>query len=133
MTSSPRPRVFGLDLDLAIEMPLESEAIFDELAANDDVDDLATTASLPIEVEGRSVEAYSFAPVKGTPSPVLGAGRMPRTTSEVAMGPKLLDDLDLEIGDTLRTSTSDGDRDFAIVGTVYSPCPSPRPSMASSS
>jgi hypothetical protein len=54
----------------------------------------------PVTLNGRSVEALAYDLDSAAP-PVATEGRIPRTTTEIALGPKLADTLGAEIGSTV--------------------------------
>jgi predicted lysophospholipase L1 biosynthesis ABC-type transport system permease subunit len=116
------PERYGLTFDLALELPTGgAQPVLAQLADDRDLDAVAGRSSDVVEVEGRSVDAYAIEAVKGTISPTLRSGRLPANDNEVALGPKLLADLGLGVGDQLRIATRSRDRTMTVVGAVFTP------------
>ncbi len=115
---------YGLPYDVTLEMPNgQSRSVLDRLAANADLEAVAGARGGTVELEGRIVDAYAIAPVKGAMSPTMESGRVPTGESEIALGPKLLDNFGKELGDTVVVATDGAEQELTIVGTAYAPMP----------
>ena len=115
---------YGLPYDVTLELPnSESQSVMNRIAAVPDLEAVATARAGTVELEGRTLDAYSVEPLKGALSPVSEDGRVPTGASEIALGPKLLADLDKDIGDTVQLSANGDTHELTIVGTAYSPLP----------
>jgi putative ABC transport system permease protein len=116
------PARYGLDFDLSLELPpQQAPTVLTDIARDHDLEGVAESRESFVDAAGRSVDAYAIAPVKGTIAPTVHSGRLPANDREVAVGPKLLDDLHRRVGDQLRIDSRTGVRTMSIVGTVYSP------------
>jgi hypothetical protein len=121
-TSSPRR--YGLALDLTLELSRErAPEVIDALSANDDLTDVTLLRLGALELGGRRVDAYGAEPAKGRLDPILRDGRLPVTTAEIALGPKLLASLDRDVGDHVQVTTRAGPRSMRVVGSVFAPTP----------
>jgi putative ABC transport system permease protein len=74
-----------------------------------------------IQINGRPLTAFAFAPVRGTIEPEIVAGRRPQTSDEVALGTASLHALGKHIGDVVHATGSRGPRTYRIVGRVVLP------------
>ena len=111
---------YGLPYDVTLEVPnAQAGSVLDRLAANADLEAVASVRGGTVELEGRVLDAYAIEPVKGAMSPTVDEGRIPTGESEVALGPKLLADLDRDIGDTVVVATDGSHEELTIVGTAY--------------
>jgi hypothetical protein len=103
------PRRWGWFGDLSVEIPEPARA--DVLAALDaapEVDAYAEVRGAEMDVGGRNVAAYAVIPRRGNVEPVVFDGRAPAAPEEIALGPRLADELGVAVGDRVRTS--DGER-----------------------
>jgi hypothetical protein len=116
------PARFGLDYDIALELPsVGSAPVLERVAADPDVSDVATMLCNNVELFNRLRNACSVESRAGAISPVLRSGRLPRDANEVALGPKLLSSNRVHLGGLVAVQTPNGKRDIRIVGTVFSP------------
>ena len=119
------PARYGIGFDLVLELPTaHRQPVLRELAADRDLEAVASSAesgSDLIQVGGRSLFAYAIESVKGSIVPSLHSGRLPANDNEIAIGPKLLDELGDQLGDQVELASREGNRKLTIVGTVYSP------------
>jgi hypothetical protein len=74
-----------------------------------------------LPIDGRPTNAWAFTPVHGSLAPEIARGRVPETSSEVALGAATLHALAKHIGDTVRAGTDKSAREFRIVGQVVLP------------
>ncbi|MDQ1479409.1 MAG: putative transport system permease protein, partial [Actinomycetota bacterium] len=113
---------FGVNFDLSMELPnVGTKAVFSRLAADPELAAVGAVRSGFVDLDGRSIDAYSVEPVKGAMSPVVRDGRLPTGVTEVAIGPKLLASLGKNIGDVIPIATQSETRHLTIVGTAFSP------------
>jgi putative ABC transport system permease protein len=79
-----------------------------------EVEAFAEVEGSSVVVEGRRVDAFRFTARRGSIAPVLIEGSLPAAGGEVALGPTLLDQLGLDVGDRVAI---DGDP-ARVVGSV---------------
>jgi ABC-type antimicrobial peptide transport system permease subunit len=96
------------------------------MAADPRVRDADQVVDAPVHVLHRGailrVTAYGRASVKGALPYRAVSGRVPRDDGEIAVGPRLADELDLHIGDRLILADTAGKRyEKRIVGVVVTP------------
>ncbi len=116
------PERYGIGFDLTLEMPASAtQSVLGQLAADPDLAAFAVSRTGPVELAGRSINAYDLESTKGSIIPTVRSGRLPANDNEIALGPRLLDDLGLHLGDQVVLASNDGDRRMAVVGTIYSP------------
>ncbi len=72
------------------------------------VEGLTTALTGSVVIDGTSAFLVVIDP-SGTAPPAVAAGRLPTTGSEIALGPALRADLDVDVGDTVTLSIADGD------------------------
>ena len=122
------PRAYGTAWDAAVTGgtdPFLDETKYDDaLQAVREAPDVRAAAGARFNNEGRveglAVPIAAFWTLVGPRQPwsVITAGRAPKNTSEVALGPKTMRALDLDIGDRTRVRMSPGDlpRRLTVVG-----------------
>jgi ABC-type lipoprotein release transport system permease subunit len=94
----------------------------EQLAARSEVEDVGLLLFRQTTVEGEDIDGMAVLPVKGNPSLTVLDGRMPRTTGEIALGPKTMEQLDARIGARLEaTSAQDEPIEVEVVGEVLFP------------
>lgn len=121
------PERYGWAWDVA---PDYETGRFHELAALDEVGDLADLAYAAVALEGDEVQGAALEDLQGSTSFRVEAGRMPATPGEVAVGPADADRLGLSLGETVQVGGGDRARDLTVVGEVLFPSMDDRP-MAS--
>jgi putative ABC transport system permease protein len=84
--------------DVELPAPVRDRT-YDALDADPDVDAYGELVGSTAVVGGVVVDAYWFEPRKGRIGPAVLDGRLPTAPGEIALGPSLLDDLGLGIGD----------------------------------
>lgn len=83
-----------------VELPAPArERTYAALDADPEVDAYGELVGSTVEVGGRVVDAYWFEPRKGQIGPAVLDGRIPTAPGEIALGPSLLEDLGLGVGD----------------------------------
>jgi hypothetical protein len=116
------PNRYGIGFDLVLEVPASAApSVSGQLAADRRLDAIAVSSSGALNTADRTVDGYALEAVKGTISPTVRSGRPPANDNEVAVGPRLLGDLGLRLGDQTTVGAGDAKRTMTIVGTVYSP------------
>ena len=116
------PARFGLDYDIALELPsVGSTPVLGRVAADPDVAAAATLRCNNIDLFDRLRNACSVESRTGAIAPVVRSGRLPRDANEIALGPKLLSAKHVHIGGLAAVQTPTGPQDLRIVGTVFSP------------
>jgi hypothetical protein len=112
------PDRYGIDYDASLELATPSaDRTLSELATDEQLDVVATLWQGSLDLSGRVVSGYAVEPRKGSIPPVVTAGQLPYSANDIALGPALLDDLDLSIGDTVKV----GGQELRIVGAVLAP------------
>ena len=106
--------LFGASLDRMVDDPVRWGGVGDRyvelpapvrdetvavLDASDDVAAYGEIFGSSVELAGRVVDGYHVEPGRGDIAPVVLHGRLPDHEREVALGPGLLDDLDVDVGD----------------------------------
>jgi ABC-type lipoprotein release transport system permease subunit len=74
-------------------------------------------------LDGNHVTLAAYWPIKGSAAPVVTRGRAPRDEDEIALGATMLENLGVEVGDTVNLSSAEGadtfdDRAVTVTGTV---------------
>jgi hypothetical protein len=110
------PAQYGQPWDLSIETLGDPDAPL-LLAADHDVASAARVRSLEATVDRHTTPINTLQTLKGEFSPKVESGRMPDRPGEIALGPKLLDTIDVEVGDevVVRSGTT---RTLRVVGTA---------------
>jgi hypothetical protein len=110
------PAHYGQPWDLSIETLGDAGAPL-RLAADGDVEAAARVRSLEATVDGSATIVNTVQPLKGEFSPVVESGRMPDRIGEIALGPKVLETVGVEVGDEVivraETATT-----LRVVGTA---------------
>jgi putative ABC transport system permease protein len=116
------PSLYGLDLDLTIEVP-ESQLArrLDEVAATPGVEAVAEERSADVRLGGVETVGIAWTSRRGSIEPAVLEGRLPSGPDEVAAGPALLRRLGRDIGDRVTLGDGDAARPVTVVGTVLSP------------
>lgn len=110
------PAQYGQTWDLSIETLGDPEAPL-LLAADHDVASAARVRSLDATVDRHATSINTLQTLKGEFSPTLVAGRMPDRAGEIALGPKLLDSIDGQVGDEVAVR-ADTTHTLRVVGTA---------------
>ena len=126
--------VFTSSLDRLTSSPLRYGVPYDVLVSDVDEDALDTILAMPdaatvvrieaapLNLDGRTIPAYSLDERRGHLAIHLVDGRLPRTPDEIVIGLRLAHDLDKGIGDTVSARDDAGTtRPVAIVGTGVVP------------
>ena len=115
-----QPERWGWTWDVMVEFDDQQTAL-DALDGLPEVADLTLVADRQLVIEGRSARGQTHDVHKGTGPVVVQAGRAPTGPDEIALGPALLRDLDLQLGDSVQVDDGDGARPLTLVGraTLY--------------
>ena len=107
--------------DLAVEAP--TAALIGEVKDDAAVEGATVAQSAEVELDGVSVSAFGFGPLEGELGFTLLDGRQPATDAEVVLGPRLLERLDLEVGDVVHAAPRRGGPPVAlrVVGVGLGP------------
>lgn len=110
-TWSSRPDVYA-DVDSAVE----------SLVADDRIDAVAKLSYASVDVSGEQMQGYAIDHIRGSVEFRYLTGRAPTNSEEVAVGQRVLDALDLEVGDEVRLlAASETPVQLRIVGAVVAP------------
>jgi hypothetical protein len=110
------PAQYGQPWDLSIETLGAPEAPL-LLAADHDVASAARVRTLDATVDRHETAVNTLQTLKGELSPTVESGRMPDRPGEIALGPKLLETLGVEVGDEVAVR-ADTTRTLRVVGTA---------------
>ena len=102
--------------DRATLLDAKQQRVEGKLDADRRVEAWTVGAANTVELAGRTVPALGVVP-RGGVRPAIVSGRAPRTADEVALGAETLDDLGLELGDTVRAHG----HDLRVVGVSVLP------------
>jgi len=91
------------------------------LAATTGVAAVAGACTNDVELDGRAVTGWGFAPIRGEIEPEVVTGRAPRTSGEVALGAKTLEASGKRIGETVQGHGPLRTVRYRIVGQVVFP------------
>jgi FtsX-like permease family len=120
--------------------PSQVGDIIDRLGEDDLVDAAAVLEAAIVQAGGEELSGYAFTPPSGDIAPTVRRGRLPQADDEVALGEQSMEDLDVEIGDTLTVDgatdeddeTDEPDVDLVVVGAVVLPTYNdPKPALGS--
>lgn len=111
---------FGAGLDALVDDPARSgwnwtlridpeEPELEAIADLDAVESLGRLVQRQVVVEGEPVSGNAVSSLKGNPSFTVVRGRLPTADEEVALGPELLDRLEVGLGDRVAMSSPDGE------------------------
>lgn len=123
---------FGVSMDQLVDAPDRygwnwtlapdiEPASFGEVARIDGVRDIGQLVHRQVIIDGQQMLGMAVEASQGSPSLTVRRGRMPSSADEVAVGPKVADRLNLEIGDEVKAEGSSGLRRLRIVGEVLFP------------
>jgi hypothetical protein len=118
------PARYGTPVQLSLEVSnAERELLVSELAGNDDVNAVGLVWSGMVTVADRAIGAYALEPRTGHLSFTTVAGRAPLGDGEVALGPHLVDDLGVAVGDEIELVRpgADAPETFVVVGEALTP------------
>jgi hypothetical protein len=116
------PRLYGSTWDFNIrDNALHCDRSNHGLARDPALASLAAVCIENVEVEGRPVIAWGFAPVRGAISAETVSGHAPRGPNEVALGSATLQALGKRVGDVVHANGSKGPVAYRIVGRVVLP------------
>ena len=118
------PARYGAPVQLSLEVAsADREPLVGELVRDDDVDAVGLVWSGMVTVADRAVGAYALEQRAGDLSFTTVAGRAPLGDGEVALGPHLVDDLDVAIGDEIELLRpgADAPDTFVVVGEALTP------------
>lgn len=102
------PRRWGWFGELSVEVPEPvRDDVYAALDAAPEVEAYAEVRSVQLTIEGRDVAGYGVVPRRGDASPIVLRGRAPASAAEIALGPRLADELGVTIGDRVRTDAGD--------------------------
>ena len=112
------PARWGWFGELSIEVPEPArQEVYAALDAAPEVDSYAEVRGVELSIEGQTVAAYSIDPRRGDIEPVVLRGRAPASRGEIALGPRLAEQLGAEIGDRVRTDA--GERTVVGVAPTF--------------
>ena len=119
------PVRYGVAWDVSMELlsAPDGQQALDDLVADPRVADVGVTsiAIADVQIDGVRTAVSVLTTIKGDPQMVLGAGRAPQNESEVALGPRLLDEIGKSIGDSVEVTDTDGTTaTHTVVGSSYS-------------
>jgi ABC-type lipoprotein release transport system permease subunit len=101
----------------------DREQLVADLSADPDAEAVGLLWSTNVTIADREAGAYAIEPRSGDLSFTTTAGRPPASDGEVALGPNLLDEVGLEIGDTVQLNAPGAytTEEFVVVGEVLTP------------
>jgi putative ABC transport system permease protein len=109
------PKTWGFPADHLVNVPEPvRQPTYDSLDRAPEVVGFAEVQAGSVQLDGRLVAGYVLQPMKGSVEPILLSGRSPASPGEVALGPQLLEDLEVAVGGTVEL-TVDGERRSATV------------------
>jgi hypothetical protein len=118
------PARFGMPADYTVEVARDDvDAMVQDLEDWPEVTAVGIPLNTALLLDGTFTHGYAIEPRRGEfPPPLLG-GRAPDRPDELAAGPRLIRQLDLEIGDRVTITALDGGTplDFLLVGTTLTP------------
>jgi putative ABC transport system permease protein len=118
------PARYGTPVQLSLEVSnAERELLVSELVSDDDVNAVGVVWSGMVTVADRAVGAYALEQRTGRLSFTTVAGRAPLGDGEVALGPHLVDDLGVAVGDEIELVRpgADAPETFVVVGEALTP------------
>ncbi len=118
------PARYGTPVQLSLEVSnAERELLVSELVGDDDVNAVGVMWSGMVTVADRAVGAYALEQRTGRLSFTTVAGRAPLGDGEVALGPHLVDDLGVAVGDEIELVRpgADAPEAFVVVGEALTP------------
>jgi ABC-type lipoprotein release transport system permease subunit len=117
------PRLYGWTWDVAFGVPDNVAACTSDsaLVQAPELSAVASVCAGHLEVDGRSLRAWSFTSLRGTIEPTTLSGRAPHGPDEIALGADTLAALDKRAGDTVSVQAFTGIERYRIVGTVVLP------------
>ncbi len=128
------PRLYGTPWDAVVSVegdddvpPGEADRLLAEVGAPGEVLAYGLLTPGQVELAGTSLPTLAIGPSDKPIQPTLTTGRLPEGDDEVALGAGTLDDLGVEVGETLRVTRGDDRGDLAVVGRVVLPAVSSYP------
>ena len=122
------PASYGWTWDLKVDdeavranAALACQRVETRLTREPSLEALTATCDLTIEIDGRPVIGYGFAPLRGSIGATVVAGRAPRGPDEIALGTSTLETLNKRVGDRVRVSGESGTSTYRVVGRVVLP------------
>ena len=98
------------------------DSAVESLVADDRIDAVAKLTYASVDVSGEQTQGYAIDHVRGSVEFRYLTGRAPLNSEEVALGQRVLDALDLEVGDEVRFLAADETPvQLRIVGAVIAP------------
>lgn len=102
------PERWGSAGDVAVEVPdPDRDRVYAALDRAPEVEAYAELRSATVVVAGGEIDGYALTARRGRIGPVLFDGRPPVGSGEIALGPSVLESLDLEIGDLVDVDGTD--------------------------
>jgi hypothetical protein len=120
------PELFGWEGDAVLfddggYGSIDIEAVGEQLRADEDVEGWAAAGFSVAEVDGRRFPAMQFLPLQGDLAPPILEGRGLQGPDEVVAGSRTLDQLGLDVGDTVELSVGGETARRRIVGRATLP------------
>jgi ABC-type lipoprotein release transport system permease subunit len=124
------PRLYGWNWDIRIDAGADTpqqdatatQALEQLLRTSPSVGHFSSTTQSDITLHGRSVPAIGVEPRGGAVKPSLVSGRIPRKDHEIALGARTLDQLGVDVGNTVHARLeSGGTEPLRVVGRVVLP------------
>ena len=117
------PARFGVAADYTVEVARDDlDEMVDDLEDWPEISAVGVPYSANLTLNGTFTYGFAIEELRGEFPPPLLSGRTPDRADELAAGPSLLRQLDLEIGDRVTVAGVDGDPlDFLLVGTALTP------------
>ena len=119
------PERYGWAWDVAAEDQIVNEPCGGDDRGASEIEGLEAVAELcyseNLQVDGRSVSAMAFWPLRGTVDPVVVEGRAPSGPDEIALGAATLDALDKGLGDVVEVSALGESDELEVVGQAVLP------------
>lgn len=125
------PRLYGINYDARLsgsadfaseqELAELTERVETDLAADGRIAAWSKADLSRVVLDGRTVPAIGLEMIEGSVAPTVVSGRIPAADDEIAVGGRTLEQLDVEVGDTVTATFGTHSRELEIVGRVALP------------